>query len=122
MPLSNASLLDEATAAAEGMAMCAGKWGWASENRGYTGSNGEKNKRKKFFVHDGVHPQTVGLIKTRGEAIGLEIEIGAAERVDFTTGEYVGALIQYPDTYGGVRDWTPFVDKAKQAGNEISRC
>lgn len=98
MSLSNASLLDESTAAAEAMSMC------------YSLKNQKKNK---FFVSDHCHPQNIALVQTRGEALGLTVEVGCLEKdLDLSNKDYCGVLVQYPDTYGTLRDWTPFVQNA----------
>ncbi len=86
MALSNASLLDESTAAAEAMSMCYN-----------LNKNGTKNK---FFVSDSCHPQNIALIQTRGDALGLSIEVGDIHQVDLSKKDYCGVMIQYPDTYG----------------------
>jgi glycine dehydrogenase len=97
MALSNASLLDESTAAAEAMSMC-----FSLKNQ----------KKKKFFVDSRCHPQNVSLVQTRGEALGLTIEVGDVNAKDvkdrLATKTYCGVMIQYPDTYGGLHDWNEF--------------
>ncbi|CAM9892044.1 unnamed protein product [Pylaiella littoralis] len=104
MDMSNASLLDEATAAAEAMSMC----------------NGLKNgKRKKFFVSEDCHPQTIALVQTRGSAINLDIVVGDPRAADFTCKGYSGALIQYPNTYGDVNNPEAFVKKAHESGTLV---
>lgn len=104
MDMSNASLLDEATAAAEAMSMCNGLKG---------------GKRPKFFVADDCHPQTIALVQTRGSAISLDIVVGDATKADFTGKDYSGALIQYPNTYGDVNNPEAFVKKAHDAGTLV---
>jgi glycine dehydrogenase len=96
MALSNASLLDESTAAAEAMSMT------------YSLSN---LKRKKFFVDSRCHPQTIALTNTRGKALGMEVIVGDASKVELDA-SFCGAMVQYPDTYGGLTDWSGFVHKA----------
>ncbi|CBJ30901.1 Glycine dehydrogenase (decarboxylating) [Ectocarpus siliculosus] len=104
MDMSNASLLDEATAAAEAMFMC----------------NGLKNgKRKKFFVAEDCHPQNITLVETRGGALNLDIVVGDPKTVDFSGEDYSGALIQYPNTYGDVINPEEFVKKAHDAGTLV---
>jgi glycine dehydrogenase len=94
LPLSNSSLLDEATAAAEAMSMCYSLKG---------------QKKKKFFVDVNCHPQNIALCKTRGENMGITVEVGDCQNeLDLSSGEYCGVLVQYPDTYGGVGDWSDF--------------
>ena len=88
MELANASLLDEATAAAEGMALAKR----VSKNRG----------ANKFFVDAGCFPQTIDVLKTRAECFGFELIIGDFEKVDCS--ELFGALFQYPSMLGGFND------------------
>eukprot|EP00981_Chlorochromonas_danica_P002453 scaffold473_cov159-Ochromonas_danica.AAC.6 len=97
LALSNASLLDESTAAAEAMSMC---------------FNLKGQKKCRFFVSDACHPQNIALIQTRGDALGITVEVGEVEKLDLTRGDLCGVLIQYPDTYGGVKDWSDFVAQA----------
>ena len=89
LPMSVASLLDESSAAAEAMQMC------------YS-LKGKKGKKAKFFVSDRVHPQTIALIQTRAGVIGVEVVVGDHSASDVESGEYCGAIVQYPDTYGSV--------------------
>ena len=106
LPLAGASLLDEATAAAEAMTMT------------YSLKNG---KRKKFFVDERCHPQNIALCQTRGEALGMEIIVGTAEQAlnEIASKEYCGVLVQYPDTYGAVSDWSTFTKAAHEAANTL---
>lgn len=88
LPLASASLLDEATAAAEAMGLA---------------KRVSKNKKANaFFVADTVHPQTIDVVKTRAEMFGFEIIIGAAE--DAEKHNIFGALLQYPTTTGEIAD------------------
>lgn len=91
LPMAVASLLDESSAAAEAMQMCFA----------LKGGKG-KNTRKKFFVSDDVHPQTIGLIETRAGAMGIEVVKGKHSEVDFSGNDYCGAIVQYPNTYGAL--------------------
>ena len=89
LPVANASLLDEATAAAEAMTMaerCA------------------KSKARAFFVDEGCHPQTIAVIKTRAQPLDIEIIVGAPESLDASA--VFGAIFQYPGTLGHVRDFS----------------
>ncbi|KAG5190576.1 glycine dehydrogenase [Tribonema minus] len=97
MAMSNASLLDEATACAEAMSMTYSLGG---------------QKRNKFFVSADVHPQSLALVRTRGGAIGLEIVVGDADSVDFSGKDFCGALVQYPTTFGDVQDYAAFTKRA----------
>ena len=99
LPLSNASLLDESTAAAEAMTMC-----WAIGRR----------KRKRFFVSDACHPQTIAVVRTRAEALGLEVTVGDWRDADVD--DAFGALVQYPCTFGRVFDYEDFAARVHAAG------
>lgn len=101
LPVANASLLDEATAAAEAMAVC-----FASANRDTT---------KSFFVSDKCHPQTISVLKTRAEPLGVDVLVGDHRTFDFKKPVF-GALVQYPATDGAVYDYTSFADKVHGAG------
>jgi glycine dehydrogenase len=101
MEIANASLLDEATAAAEAMFMVHSLKGK---------SNGDK-----FFVSDDVFPQTLDLLITRSEPIGVELVVGNA--ADFIpTPEYFGALIQYPNKFGQINHFQSFADSVHAVG------
>jgi glycine dehydrogenase len=99
LEVANASLLDEGTAAAEAMTMC----------------HGLKEERNVFFVAANCHRQTVDVVKTRARALGFEVVVGKTQTFEFTD-QVFGALVQYPDTYGEVHDYTAFVEKAHAAG------
>jgi glycine dehydrogenase len=101
LPVANASLLDEATAAAEAMTMCHGI------------KRGEG--RSRFFVSDQCHPQNIALLETRARPLGIEVIVGHAESFEFDA-KVFGALLQYPDTYGVIRDWRSFTERAHTAG------
>ena len=100
LPLANASLLDEATAAAEAMGMC---WHLAA------------GKRRVFLVADGCHPQTVAVVQTRAGALGVEVRVAAREDMSFGP-DVCGVLLQYPDTHGRLRDEAAVVSAAHAAG------
>jgi glycine dehydrogenase len=104
LPLCNASLLDEATAAAEAMALC---------HRALRG------KRKAFFVDDKCHPQTIALLHTRAEGLDIDIHVGRRDAFDFAAHEVFGAVFQYPDTEGVVTDLQPLVDAVHAAGGLV---
>ena len=93
MEIANASLLDEATAAAEAMALC---------------KRAGKSKLDRFFVADEIHPQTLDVVKTRAEYFGFEIVVGPAEEA--ANHEVFGALLQYPGTTGRVVDLTQTIE------------
>jgi glycine dehydrogenase len=101
LPVANASLLDEATAAAEAMMMC-------HRLRGAAGRN-------VFLVAADCHPQNLEVVQTRARALGLEVRVEDPARFvcDATT---LGILLQYPATDGAVRDLAPCIARAHQAG------
>ena len=102
LPVANASLLDEATAAAEAMTLCARV------------SDGGAAARC-FFVSERCHPQTIAVVRTRAEPLGIEIVVGDHERWDFSRPTF-GALVQYPATDGEVIDYAAFGRRAREAG------
>ncbi|MBO4168017.1 aminomethyl-transferring glycine dehydrogenase [Cereibacter azotoformans] len=89
LPVANASLLDEATAAAEAMTMA---------------ERAAKSKARAFFVDADCHPQTIAVIRTRAEPLGIEVIVGHPAQL--VPEDVFGALFQYPGTYGLVRDFT----------------
>ena len=99
LPIANASLLDEATAAAEAMSMCRR----IAEGR-------------VFLVSERCHPQTLAVLRGRAEPQGIELRIVdlAGTTPDFTG--CCGVLVQNPDTFGTVRDWTELAEAAKASG------
>ncbi len=97
--IANASLLDEATAAAEAMSLC---YAVAPD-------------RKTFFVADNCHPQTIAVIQTRAKPLGIEIKIDNYLRFKFEDTVF-GALVQYPATEGAIYDYTDFIKEAHNAG------
>jgi glycine dehydrogenase len=101
LPLANASLLDEATAAAEAMAM------FHALRKGDPGDT--------FFVAEDCHPQVIGVVRTRAEARGWQVEVGSPASFAFGPSCF-GALLQYPATDGAVGDHREFIARAHQAG------
>ena len=89
LPLANASLLDEGTAAAEAMAMA---------------MNVARGKKKGFFVADNCHPQTIAVVRTRAIPLGIELHVGPLSDIDWETMDLFGVLVQYPDTWGSLAD------------------
>jgi glycine dehydrogenase len=100
LPIANASLLDEATAAAEAMSM-------SHAVRGRAGGT-------KYFVSELCHPQTIDVVATRAHARGWQIVVGDHKTFTFNE-DFFGALLQYPSTDGAVLDYRPFVEKARNA-------
>jgi len=104
MEIANASLLDEATAAAEAMALCFAVT--------------KQDDRHRFFVAGSCHPQTIAVVRTRAEALGIEVVVGLPETIDWTQ-QFCGALVQYPNTDGIVDDYRAFVEAAHAAGSLV---
>ena len=103
MEVTNASLLDEATAAAESMNMFL--------------ALRPKDDAKTFFVSELCHPQTLAVVQTRAEPLGVNVVVGDHETYDFS-GTF-GALVQYPATDGVVFDYRAFCEKAHAAGAHV---
>ena len=101
MELANASLLDESTAAAEAMSLL-----FAVRER-----DQKKNNVNKFFVSDAILPQTLSLLQTRANPIGVELVVGSEDTFDFSS-EFFGAILQYPGKDGLVSDIKSFIKKA----------
>ena len=94
LEIANASLLDEATAAAEAMAMCHGLQGGEGQNT--------------FFVSETCHPQTIAVVQTRAEPLGIAVVVG--DHAEFALNEKAfGVLLQYPATDGVILDYEPFI-------------
>ena len=100
MQVANASLLDEATAAAEAMTML---------------HRVSKTDASRFFVGDTCFPQTIDVMRARAEPLGIELVIGDWNTVEFTN-EFYGAMVQTPDEAGAVHDLRDFIARAKRAG------
>ena len=104
LDVANASLLDEGTAAAEAMNLCLG---------------GAKGGRK-FFVAETCHPQTIEVVRTRAEPLGIEVVTGDWRAFEPAKAEGVFAvLLQYPDTFGAVNDYRAFIAAARAAGIKV---
>jgi glycine dehydrogenase len=104
LPLANASLLDEATAAAEAMTMCLA----VSRSAGL--------ERKEFFVSHDCHPQTVAVLQTRAEPLDITLHVGSTRSIRFDNPALSGLLLQYPTTDGYVGDYEALVQEAHRAG------
>lgn len=103
LPLANGSLLDEATAAAEAMAMCHAI---------------ARQKKPTFLVADDCHPQTIAVVKTRAESMGIEVQLldTSHPQKAATFANTCGLLVQYPTTDGRIEDYAPLAEMAHQAG------
>ncbi len=100
LELANASLLDEATAAAEAMALA---------------RRVSKSKSPRFFIDSQCHPQTLSVVQTRAEGFGIELIVDSVDNL--AAHDVFGAVLQYPDTHGEVRDLRPLIEHlhSKQA-------
>ncbi len=101
LPLANASLLDEGTAAAEAMTMC---YAYVPQEIS-----------RIFFVSETCHPQTIAVLQTRAEPLGIELQIGDHRDVNFDT-PILGAIAQYPATDGVIYDYHQFAEQVHAAG------
>jgi glycine dehydrogenase len=99
LDVANASLLDEATAAAEAMALC---------------RRGSKARGSAFFVDRDCHPQTIAVVRTRAEPMGWEVVVGDPF-TDLDPDGVFGALFQYPGTYGDCHDFTEVIGRLHEA-------
>lgn len=110
LPLANCSLLDEATAAAEAATMM---YGLRSREQ-------VKNNAETLFIDRNVFPQTLAVLRTRMQLVGIGIEV--ADYADFDAGnrKYFGAIVQYPNSNGNVEDYTAFVKKAHAADCKVA--
>lgn len=104
LPLANASLLDEATAAAEAMSMC------------HAIARAAGRERKEFFVSRDCHPQSIAVLRTRAEPLGITIRTGTTSSINLSDGQLSGILLQYPATDGYVGDYSALVAQAHEAG------
>ncbi|NND95039.1 MAG: aminomethyl-transferring glycine dehydrogenase, partial [Flavobacteriales bacterium] len=108
MEMANASLLDEGTAAAEAMLMF-----FNTRSRGQV-----KGDVSKFFIDENVFPQTLAVMETRAEAIGINVVVGDFKKVTIDE-SYFGTFIQYPAGDGFIRDYRGFVDSCHQFGARV---
>ncbi|HEX6751439.1 MAG TPA: hypothetical protein VF092_29375, partial [Longimicrobium sp.] len=105
LPIANASLLDEGTAAAEAMALAYHAAG--------------SDARNTFFVSKDCHPQTIDVVRTRAKARGMDVLVGDHADFDFSVPVF-GVLLQYPATDGAVVDYSDFARRAKEAGAVVT--
>ncbi|NEO53571.1 MAG: aminomethyl-transferring glycine dehydrogenase [Okeania sp. SIO3B5] len=104
LEIANASLLDEATAAAEAMSLSYGQC---------------KTKAEAFFVDSGCHPQNIEVVKTRAQPLGIEVIVGDFRTFTFDKPIF-GALLQYPATDGAIYDYREFVEKVHEVGGLVT--
>ncbi len=108
MEISNASLLDEATAAAEAMSMF------------YNIKKGAKKNANDFFISNACHPQVIDVITGRATPIGVNVIVGDLQSFDFESSNVFGAMIQNPDTFGEITDFTDLISRLHTS--EIKVC
>lgn len=108
-PLANASLLDEGTAAAEAMHMF-----FESRTK-----DQKKSGANKFLISDLVYPQTVAVLKTKADGLGIDIVVGNHEQHQFND-SYFGALLQYPGKNGAVIDYTELIQSMKEVNMQVA--
>jgi glycine dehydrogenase len=107
LPVANASLLDEATAAGEAMSMCR-----AIARSRDVGTDA----RCGFFVAQDCHPQTIAVLQTRAEPLGITLHVGPPDSLEFGRMGLCGVLLQYPATDGAIRDYSALIQRAHEAG------
>jgi len=106
LPLANASLLDEATAAAEAMGMSLGI------------HPGDEPHR--YFIAGDTHPQTIAVVQTRAKPLGVEVVVGPPGSVDLESGNFFGLLLSYPTTDGRIEDYGDLIARAKSKGAVVT--
>jgi glycine dehydrogenase len=106
LPIANASLLDEATAAAEAMHML----------HGLAPATADVDHGGTFLIADGCHPQTIEVVRTRARPLGIEVKVGDPATFDFASEKAFGLLLQYPATDGALPDYRAVCQKAHDAG------
>ncbi|XP_074588850.1 glycine dehydrogenase (decarboxylating), mitochondrial [Curcuma longa] len=104
LPMSNASLLDEGTAAAEAMAMC---------------NNIQKAKKKTFIIASNCHPQTIDICKTRADGFDIKVVVADLKDFDYRSNDVCGVLVQYPGTEGEILDYGDFIKNAHAHGVKV---
>jgi len=100
LPFANSSLLDEATAAAEAMTIC---------------HHIARQKKTRFFVDEDTHPQTLAVVQTRAEPLGIEVLVGPARSLPFDDPQLFGLLVSYPGSSGSVHDLRELCQRARAA-------
>jgi glycine dehydrogenase len=106
LPIANASLLDEGTAAAEAMHML----------HALAPATADESRGGVFLVSEGCHPQTIAVLRTRALPLGIEVRVGEAAAFEFGAGKVFGALVQYPATDGALPDFRAVCERAHAAG------
>ena len=112
LPIANASLLDEATAASEAMTLM-----YAVKNKRIKG-----DPIKKIFVDQQVFKSTIDVLMTRAQPLGIELHIADWKEVELSEEEYFGAIIQYPDANGEIHDYRSFASKLEDNKIMLTVC
>ena len=107
LPIANASLLDEATAAAEAMSMIF-----------HHINKTDKIERAKFFVDSSIFPQTIDVIITRAKPINIELVFGDYKKAQLDN-SYFGAIVQYPNNAGSIEDYREFINQVHNVGGFV---
>ncbi|MCU0356032.1 MAG: aminomethyl-transferring glycine dehydrogenase [Cyclobacteriaceae bacterium] len=102
MEIANASLLDEATAAAEALHLL------------HASLKPAKKNANKFFVDENTFPQTIDVLKTRSAPLGVELVIGDVTKLDITDSDLFAVFLQYPDSNGSIKDHAAFIQAAHE--------
>lgn len=105
LPVSNASLLDEGTAASEAMTLV-------------YHSNGKEETKNVFLVADNCFPQTIDILKTRALPLDIELVISSPDKFNFNE-KVFGCIVQYPDSFGGVNDYSSLIEEANKCGVKV---
>jgi glycine dehydrogenase len=106
LDIANASLLDEATAAAEAMMLC----------HATVAASGDRNrKRNRFVVANNCHPQTIEVVQTRAKPLGIDVVVASVSEFNFDETVF-GALVQYPTTDGAIHDYEQHAKQAHDVG------
>jgi glycine dehydrogenase len=105
LDIANASLLDESTGCAEAMMM----------SHRFKAADG----RNVFFISQNCHPQNIEVVRTRAVALGVDVVVGDHESFEFTE-KVFGALVQYPDTYGAIHDYSALAEKVHATGGMLT--
>ena len=103
LEIANASLLDEATAAAEAMHLL------------FASRKGEKKNANKFFADEHAFPQTLDLLKTRSVPLGIELVVGAIDKVKITDPDLFAVYVQNPNSHGAISDYTALIESAHES-------
>ena len=105
LPVSNASLLDEGTAASEAMTLV-------------YHSNGKEETKNVFLVADNCFPQTIYILQTRALPLDIELVISSPDKFNFNE-KVFGCIVQYPDSFGGVNDYSSLIEEANKCGVKV---